>query len=137
MLQVAHLIPDGIELFVVGPGHEDVDVVVPGDEALVAHGTDEGAAAHPVAEVVFLTDLLEILEDFQGFFLQCAGGHIAGDDSCFVIDHNTLPANRPWHALQARGGNFVGYQWPRTAKTVRNMVLMSERKLNSFSSSRL
>ena len=70
MLQIAHLIPDGIELFVVGPGHEHVDVVVPGDEALMPQGADQGAAADPVAEVVFPADFLEILEDLQGLFLE-------------------------------------------------------------------
>ena len=65
MLCVRLFVPDTAELFIVVPQHEHVHVVVPGDEALVAHGAQAGAAGQHEAQPVLLTEFLKIQQDLQ------------------------------------------------------------------------
>ena len=65
VLCVRLFVPDTAELFIVIPQHEHVHVVVPGDEALVAHGTQTGTAGQHEAQPVLLTELLKIQQDLQ------------------------------------------------------------------------
>ena len=46
-------------------GHIDINVVVPGYKALVAHRAKERSARKIVADPVFLTDIHEVLKDLQ------------------------------------------------------------------------
>ena len=65
VLCVRLFVPDTAELFIVIPQHEHVHVVVPRDEALVAHGAQAGAAGQHEAQSVLLTELLKIQQDLQ------------------------------------------------------------------------
>ena len=60
----------GDEAVVVGAWHGDVHVVVPGDEACVAHGPEHGACGGVPAQAVFAAHFLELPEQFQGTQLQ-------------------------------------------------------------------
>ena len=42
-------------------GHAKVHVVVPWDEAMVADGTEHGAAKHEIGDVIALARLLEMI----------------------------------------------------------------------------
>ena len=55
----------GEEALVVGASHEHVDVVVPGDEALVANRPDHGAAVDGVGDVEAAAGVVEVLEHLQ------------------------------------------------------------------------
>ena len=62
------------ETVVVRTGHADVHVVVPGDEPLVADGTQHGACPTVVSDVVRLTDTVYRQQDLQnvpmeGFYI--------------------------------------------------------------------
>lgn len=50
---------------IVGPEHLDVEVVIPGDEAAVAHGADERSAAQPVSDAVAAADVVHDAEYLQ------------------------------------------------------------------------
>ena len=50
---------------VVGARHGDIDVVVPGDDAVMANGTDGGAAYGIVGEVVCGAETVEELQGFE------------------------------------------------------------------------
>ena len=53
------------QLFVVRPGHADIDVVVPGDESFVAHRAQERSGAHGVCEPVLSADSVKRQKDLQ------------------------------------------------------------------------
>lgn len=48
------------ETFVVWSRHSEVYVIVPRDEAFMAHSTEHGAVGHVVAQTVFATDAVEV-----------------------------------------------------------------------------
>jgi hypothetical protein len=48
------------ESTVVAPRHVDVDVVVPGNEALMPHRSQEGAASETITEAVLLAEGVEV-----------------------------------------------------------------------------
>lgn len=69
------------EAFVIGARHEEVDIIIPRDIALMADGAEEGAAGEAVAKVVFLAERVEGIKEinldgadfrerngFEGFF---------------------------------------------------------------------
>ena len=49
-----------IELFIVTARHVDIDVIVPGNKALVAHRADEGAIGQGVAQPMCSTDTIQL-----------------------------------------------------------------------------
>ena len=65
---------DGAESLEVAVGHGDVDVVVPGYEALVSYGSEEGASVEPVLYVVLVADAVYLLEYAE--LLELAGAEI-------------------------------------------------------------
>ena len=52
--------------------HGDVDVVVPGDEAAMAHSSEQSAAIEPVDNVVSAADAVYFAQDGELFELQFA-----------------------------------------------------------------
>lgn len=67
---------------VVGTHHLDVKVVVPGDEAAMTEGSDEGAAAEPVADVVLLADAVYLEQDVEHTELEMAQLGTIGIETC-------------------------------------------------------
>ena len=65
---------DGAESLEVAVGHGDVDVVVPGYEALVSYGSEEGASVEPVLYVVLVADAVYLLEYAE--LLELAGAEM-------------------------------------------------------------
>ena len=51
------------EPVVVGPGHPQVDVIVPGDEPLVTHGAKHRPPGEIVADAVFLAEGIHVFQD--------------------------------------------------------------------------
>ena len=73
----AYGIAHGQETVVIGTWHIDVDVVVPGYEALVAHCPEHRAAASHVSYAVSLEEILGEEERLKQFlFLQVAFDHV-------------------------------------------------------------
>ena len=62
---VLELVGMGEQLVIVLAEHNHVDVVVPGDEALVTHGAEEGTTVGIDAEVVFPAHTEQFLEQVQ------------------------------------------------------------------------
>ena len=54
--------------------HGNVDVVVPWDEATMAHGTQQRTAVEPIADAHFLAGLVDVFENLQ--LLQLAGPQV-------------------------------------------------------------
>ena len=65
---------EGAESLEVLVGHGDVDVVVPGYEALVSTGSEEGASVEPVLYVVLAADAVYLLEYAE--LLELAGAEM-------------------------------------------------------------
>ena len=65
------LVGMGHETVVVGTGHADVHVVVPGDEALMPHGAQHGARPAVVSDVVLSTDTVYRQKDLQNMLMEC------------------------------------------------------------------
>jgi hypothetical protein len=59
------------ETVVVRTGHADVHVVVPGDEPLVADGTQHGACPTVISDVVRLADTVYRQEYLQDVLVEC------------------------------------------------------------------
>ena len=55
----------GGEMFEIRTGHHDVDVVVPRDESLVAHGPEKRPVGKGIAQSVCAAEAVDILEDGQ------------------------------------------------------------------------
>ena len=53
------------EPFEIRPRHHDVDVVVPGNEAFVAHGSEKGPVGEGITQVVFAAESVHIREDAE------------------------------------------------------------------------
>ena len=51
------------EPLVVGSGHIDVDIIVPGNVALMADGSNEGSAGEEIAQMLLFTELMYIVEN--------------------------------------------------------------------------
>lgn len=64
------------EILIVGTGHHDVDVIIPGDEALMADGTEKGASTEGVTEVVLLAEVGKDIEhaELEGTLLRGGDG---------------------------------------------------------------
>ena len=43
--------------------HVDVDIIIPGDIALVAHSTNQGAATEELPQAVSLAEAMHLIED--------------------------------------------------------------------------
>lgn len=56
---------DAEHLQIVFARHLHVHVIIPGDEALMAEGTDECAAGEPVAQVVVAAEAVELQQHIQ------------------------------------------------------------------------
>lgn len=46
-------------------GHADVDIIVPGDKALMPHCAEQRTAGEKIGDVVCLTDALDFLQYFK------------------------------------------------------------------------
>lgn len=68
---------DGAEPKVVLPRHEDVDIVIPGDEATMPDRSKEGAGIQPVAEAMVLAYRVERLEEAEHDKLGLPEGRVA------------------------------------------------------------
>ena len=66
------LAPVGNELLVVGSRHADVHVVVPGYEALVAHGSEHGACPEVIAQMMLAAEAVDGLEVADDLLLEDA-----------------------------------------------------------------
>ena len=63
--------PDGgKELHEIRPEHGDIHIIVPGDEALVAHSTDEGTVHQVIFQPVFSAFIPDIAKHTQLQLLQ-------------------------------------------------------------------
>jgi hypothetical protein len=67
---------------VVGAGHADVHIVVPGDEALVTDGTQHGACPTVILDVVLTADTIYRQQNLQDVLME--GFYI-------VAGHNSVP----------------------------------------------
>ena len=67
---------------IVGTGHADVHIVVPGDEALVTDSPQHSACPTVVLDVVLTTDTIYRQQDLQNVLMQ--GFYI-------VAGHNSVP----------------------------------------------
>ena len=67
---------------IVGTGHTDVHIVVPGDEALVTDSPQHGACPTVVLDVVLTTDTIYRQQDLQNVLMQ--GFYIVGCHNNFV-----------------------------------------------------
>ena len=61
---------EGAEAQIVLARHDDIDVVVPGDETSVPHGPEESARVQPIAQAVLLAYRMEGPEDAQEYELE-------------------------------------------------------------------
>ena len=68
---------DLLEAVLVLYGHGDVDVVVPGNESLVAHRAQQRSAVEPVFDMVLLADAVDLLQYLQ--LAQLAGAEVLSD----------------------------------------------------------
>ena len=70
----------GAEQIVLVSEHHDINIVVPGDEALVPLGAEDRSAGRVILNSVFLTDLLQLIEKIQFHspdFLHMLGDYIS------------------------------------------------------------
>ena len=74
----------------VGQRHGDVNVVVPGDKAAVAHGPEQGAAVEPVRDVVAPADGVNFAQYVQLFQLAAAQVALHVGPQGFVVFHERL-----------------------------------------------
>ena len=56
---------NGVQLGVLGPGHDDVQVVVPGNEPLVANGAKSRSAIAEIANAMLAAHLVELNEQVE------------------------------------------------------------------------
>ena len=72
------------EPLVIRPEHHDVDVVVPGDEALVPHGAEERAISERIADVMLRAEAVQGLEKQEALRLDFRKGQqFHGSDNGF------------------------------------------------------
>ncbi len=53
---------DGTESGIIVSGHEDIDIIIPGNEPAMPHGSQQGTGVEPVAQAMLLADRVEGLE---------------------------------------------------------------------------
>ena len=103
------------EAVVVGAEHDDIDVVVPRNEALVADGPEKGAAREEEGEGVALAKGNECLEDVEFEAFQLFNGE--GCASCKVgkfFIHGVGMAGR--FSCENRGGRRIGCPFEKSGK---------------------
>ena len=66
---------------IVGAQQAHVKVVVPGDEAIVAHGTEQRAAIEEIGDVILAADAVQLADHLEHTHLHAAQGRPVGVES--------------------------------------------------------
>ena len=59
------VIADLQELFIIRPRHDDIQIVVPGDEASVTHSAQQRSCGNVIPEIILMTDTVDLVKYFQ------------------------------------------------------------------------
>ena len=69
-----------LELFIIVAEHDDIDVIVPGDKAVMAHSSQKCAAVREISQTVFFAHCVKQVKHIQFHrpdFLHLCGNRIA------------------------------------------------------------
>ena len=54
------------ETVVIGPGHDDVDIIIPGNKSFVPYGSEKGTEGHGIPDVIIPAEPVDVFENLQG-----------------------------------------------------------------------